>query len=328
MNERYLEALSKLKKEVEDLKVQVNTQKELVNTYRNDKLIDKYEIKDDKWYYNGLDTGKFSRGEAGKSFTYEDFTPEQLEALRGPKGDSFTFDDLTPEEIVLLTGADGLDGEPGRDGYTPIKGVDYFDGKDGKDGRDGLDGKDGETPELEIGEIKSVSTYDPAKVSLKKKKNKYIIDMDIPRGRPGSNGADGSNGIPARINGVTTLTMLAGNNISLDQQGETLTVNSLVNPFTLIVVDELPIENISSSAIYFTPSDDPSATDVFDEWVYINKGTEQQPQFDWEYLGSTAVDLTGYVKNTDYATQNTAGVAKMWTSYNEDNEIGLNISTE
>lgn len=25
----------------------------------------------------------------------------------------------------------------GKDGYTPIKGVDYFDGKDGKDGKDG-----------------------------------------------------------------------------------------------------------------------------------------------------------------------------------------------
>lgn len=33
-------------------------------------------------------------------------------------------------------------GEPGEDGYTPIKGVDYFDGVDGKDGANGKDGKD------------------------------------------------------------------------------------------------------------------------------------------------------------------------------------------
>lgn len=31
----------------------------------------------------------------------------------------------------------------GKDGYTPVKGVDYFDGKDGKDG---AAGKDGYTP--------------------------------------------------------------------------------------------------------------------------------------------------------------------------------------
>lgn len=47
---------------------------------------------------------------------------------------------------------DGADGQDGKDGYTPVKGVDYFDGKDGKDGKDGytpqkgvdyFDGKDG-----------------------------------------------------------------------------------------------------------------------------------------------------------------------------------------
>lgn len=33
-----------------------------------------------------------------------------------------------------------IKGEPGKDGYTPIKGVDYFDGKDGIDGADGVSG--------------------------------------------------------------------------------------------------------------------------------------------------------------------------------------------
>lgn len=32
----------------------------------------------------------------------------------------------------------GPKGDPGKDGYTPIKGKDYFDGKDGKDGKDGV----------------------------------------------------------------------------------------------------------------------------------------------------------------------------------------------
>ena len=42
---------------------------------------------------------------------------------------------------------DGEDGADGKDGYTPIKGVDYFDGVNGKDGANGKDGKDGRTPE-------------------------------------------------------------------------------------------------------------------------------------------------------------------------------------
>lgn len=44
-------------------------------------------------------------------------------------------------ETIELT--PGPQGEPGKDGYTPIKGVDYFDGKDGKNG---TNGKDGYTP--------------------------------------------------------------------------------------------------------------------------------------------------------------------------------------
>ena len=34
-------------------------------------------------------------------------------------------------------------GPAGKDGYTPVKGVDYFDGQPGKDGKDGVDGAPG-----------------------------------------------------------------------------------------------------------------------------------------------------------------------------------------
>lgn len=40
---------------------------------------------------------------------------------------------------------DNLKGIPGDDGYTPVKGEDYFDGKDGKDGLNGKNGKDGKS---------------------------------------------------------------------------------------------------------------------------------------------------------------------------------------
>lgn len=38
----------------------------------------------------------------GKAFTYEDFTAEQLAALKGDKGDAFTFEDFTPAQLVEL----------------------------------------------------------------------------------------------------------------------------------------------------------------------------------------------------------------------------------
>ena len=53
-----------------------------------------------------------------------------------------------------VDGVDGKDGKDGVDGYTPIKDVDYFDGVDGVDGKDGKDGVDGYTP------IKDVDYFD------------------------------------------------------------------------------------------------------------------------------------------------------------------------
>lgn len=44
------------------------------------------------------------------------------------------------DEIELLPGEKGEKGDPGENGYTPVKGVDYFDGEPGKDGQDGDDG--------------------------------------------------------------------------------------------------------------------------------------------------------------------------------------------
>ena len=51
-------------------------------------------------------------GPAGKDFTYDMFTEEQLEALRGPEGPA------------------GAEGPAGKDGVTPIKGEDYFTAED------------------------------------------------------------------------------------------------------------------------------------------------------------------------------------------------------
>ena len=81
---------------------------------------------------------KGEKGDPGKAFTYDDFTPEQLAALKGPKGDAFTFDDFTSEQLQSLKGEKGdaltfndltqeekqeLKGDPGKaftyDDFTP-----------------------------------------------------------------------------------------------------------------------------------------------------------------------------------------------------------------
>jgi hypothetical protein len=73
-----------------------------------------------------------------------------------------------------------------------------------------------------------------------------------------------------------------------------------------IVVTELPEED-TESAIYLVPSATGTADNMYDEYIYTD-GV-------WEQIGSTAVevDLTDYVKNTDYPVvgKGNAGVVKV-----------------
>lgn len=87
----------------------------------SDGLIDKYSI----YFKNSLEPFIFSvtngkdgeKGEPGKDFKYEDFTEEQLEALRGPQGEpgrdgvdgkDFKYEDFTPEQLALLKSKIGI----------------------------------------------------------------------------------------------------------------------------------------------------------------------------------------------------------------------------
>jgi hypothetical protein len=71
-----------------------------------------------------------------------------------------------------------------------------------------------------------------------------------------------------------------------------------------VIVNELPTEDIQTDTIYLVPSDDPTTQDLYLEYMYINNA--------WELLGQKqiVVDLTDYVKNTDYATPSKAGIIK------------------
>jgi hypothetical protein len=54
----------------------------------------------------------------GDPFTYDDFTPEQLAALKGDKGDPFEYADFTPEQLAGLKGEQGEPGTPGQAGKS------------------------------------------------------------------------------------------------------------------------------------------------------------------------------------------------------------------
>jgi hypothetical protein len=83
-------------------------------------------------------------------------------------------------------------------------------------------------------------------------------------------------------------------------------VNNLISAITTMdiqVVQTLPTQDISTTTIYLVPKATAEQNDVYDEYIYVSNS--------WEHIGSTEVDLTDYVKNTDYATYSKGGVVKV-----------------
>ena len=89
------------------------------------------------WFINGEDTGKPSRGVAGKDGRDGIDGKDGRDGIDGKDGRD------GKDGINGKDGRDGIDGKDGRDGKDGIDGKDGRDGKDGIDGKDGRDGRDG-----------------------------------------------------------------------------------------------------------------------------------------------------------------------------------------
>ena len=83
--------------------------------YTPQKGVDYFDGKDGYTPQKGVD---YFDGKDGQPFRYEDFTKEQLASLKGDKGDKGD------------QGERGTDGKTGADGYTPIRGIDYWSEED------------------------------------------------------------------------------------------------------------------------------------------------------------------------------------------------------
>lgn len=185
-------------------------------------------VYDDGWHNAGPLRGatgpEGKRGEKGEPFTYEDFTPEQLESL---KGKPFTYDDFTPEQLKGLRGESGVEISetepvdpdvdvwinPKGEGEAPLyysqlqaaseailaqaKASGEFDGEPGKDGEPGQPGQPG-TPgkdgtSVTVSSV-SESTMDGGTNVVTFSDGKKLNIRNGSQGSPGTPGKDGTNG--------------------------------------------------------------------------------------------------------------------------------------
>lgn len=145
------------------------------------------------------------QGETGAAFTYDDFTPEQLEGLRGPQGiqgeqgiqgiqgEAFTYDDFTPEQLAGLTGPQGPQGIPGPQGdaftysdFTPEQ-LAALTGPQGPQGNPGANGTSAS--------VSSETITGGHRLTITSASGTTIVDvMDGAKGDTGSTGPQGPQG--------------------------------------------------------------------------------------------------------------------------------------
>lgn len=183
-------------------------------------------------------------------------------------------------------------------------------GDKGDKGNTGATGNDGYSPSASVTQLSGGAT-----ITITDKSGTTSATITSgEQGPEGPAGKDGKDGADAKINGVNALNIEAGTNITLDQVGSTLTINSTgggtsdyeelenqpkINNVTLSGNKTLSDLGIQPAGNYALKSEIPTVpTNVS---AFTN---------DAGYLTSHQ-DLTGYVTNTDYAGYDIGGVVKV-----------------
>lgn len=84
-----------------------------------------------------------------------------------------------------------------------------------------------------------------------------------------------------------------------------------INQFNVAIVSTLPTENIDNHTIYFM-SNGGSDDSIYDEWMYINNN--------WEKIGTTSIDLSGYMQTSHPANGITSTDISNWNAKVSDDK--------
>ena len=120
------------------------------------------------------------------------------------------------------------------------------------------------------------------------------------KGEPGTTNYDDLENKPTKLSDFTNdgvfVTNTVNDLVNYYTKSETYTkteINNLISSipkFNILVVQDLPTENISNTTIYLIPSNS-EEHDIYKEYIYVNNN--------WELLGIQKVDLTDYYNKTE-----------------------------
>lgn len=165
-----------------------------------------------------------------------------------------------------------------------------FNGRDGVDGIDGKDGTDYVLTDEDKDEItkaiESLLKYVPPERMVAG----LQLSGDITISQLIDQLTNTSEGAPKM--GAYVANAIKQNPTILEKADKTY-VNEAVGAISTLdikKVDALPAADISTTTIYLVPADTVSDDNTHEEYIYVDGN--------WEHIGSTNVDLSGYVQNT------------------------------
>lgn len=188
---------------------------------------------------------------------------------------------------------DSLKGENGQDGYTPVKGTDYWTNAD--------------KAEIVQGSVAQIETdIQPTLTSIQNTAD--TANSTANTARSIAEGANQSLSYSNYSAMVTAFNNLANNVYKVGQNVMIITLN----------VPDLWVSSIESTSQSYTYTTDEAFTTALATNGYVQVG-----YYKLSALETQKVDLTDYVTNTDYATSNKGGVFKVQSNYGVDVNNGF-----
>lgn len=304
---------------------------------------------------------------------FSDLTEEDKAELKGEKGDPFTYEDFTPEELESLKGADGktakFEAGTNTSGLEPsISLVKTSEDSQGNPvytlsivSKQGDKGEPGKAPVIQDGNILTGDPASPVSLTFTKigqneeGQEIYRVDGSIPRGEQGlpgigsgnvsvegtglvvgkkylftPNSSDSTSGtfveyieprIPTETSDLTNnsgfITKAVNDLTNYYLKSETYTkeeVQSLISALNSVSLKKVDSlpESGDSNVIYLVPKSG-SGNDIYDEYIYI----DGKP----EHIGSTQVDLSNYVQEAPSDGKTYGRKDKGWVEIVEEGSV-------
>ena len=247
--------------------------------------------------YTDIGDGTYSLvDEGGNTFYHFDSTPSQGISVglgTGQSGGGVT---------KLLVDKNYVDNNAGKIDKIQINGTDvYIDAQKSVDIGPALTSFSWSNSFNEVGSYMALTGPEQSAASPRLRFTKTANGVQIY--------GDHDTGIQAGLGGIEVTDKSYVDNTIDDKIADAL---ASISEIDFIVVDALP--TTGEKGKFYLLANSGAESNSYDEYVWVNKGTTESPNYAFEKIGTTTVDLSGYLQSSDIEAITTAEIDEITAS--------------